>query len=107
MRINNQINYYYSVKGALPVSLEDSIGTDNYFVLPIDEQNKKAYEYKKLSSTSYELCADFNKESSKNAELSQAKPYPYEGGSWVHQAGRFCFERDINPNLYSKPLPVR
>jgi len=104
MDINNQITNFYATKGTLPASLEDSVSVNTYFVPPTDEQTKKPYEYKKLSDTKYELCAEFNKASSENAKLAEKTPYNRYGTTWVHPAGKYCFTQTIDSTMYSKPI---
>ena len=105
MNINNQVNSFYSVKGNLPLTLEE-MANGNYYVPVVDSQTGKSYEYGKIGDTTYTLCAEFNKDSRDNNNL--ARPVgPFGDQSWTHPAGRYCFKETINPNIYSKPLPVR
>jgi hypothetical protein len=103
--INEQVQSFYSTKGYLPKSLEEMTGI-NYFTAPNDMQTNTPYEYKKTGETTYSLCAEFNKA---NKEASKPNIYlrPVGYPSWDHEAGHFCFDQTINPNLYSKPVPVR
>ena len=96
--IKNQIEFNYSNTGKLPESLEKMPSGS---VPLLDNQNQKPYEYLKTSDTTYNLCAEFNKESDEKAHQN----YPYRSGypSWIHPAGRYCFEETINPNNYSYP----
>ena len=104
----NEIEIYFGAFGSLPDSLE-SLEISRHFFLNKDPQNDKLYEYKKTSNLSYELCAEFNKTSDANSQSSLTAPVKYPSGtvSWVHKAGRYCFAQTINPNLYSKPIPIR
>jgi len=103
--INSQVINYYSNKGTLPKTL-DEIGNTGYYISEVDAQSGKTYEYQKTSNTTYNLCADFNKTSDdKNVTTSHINPY--DGDTWVHGAGHYCFSQTINQNLYSKPVPVR
>ena len=105
MNINNQVNSFYSVKGNLPLTLEE-MANGNYYVPVVDSQTGNSYEYGKIGDTTYTLCAEFNKDSRDNNNL--ARPVgPFGDQSWTHPAGRYCFKETINPNIYSKPLPVR
>ncbi|MFA5888785.1 MAG: DUF5671 domain-containing protein [Candidatus Paceibacterota bacterium] len=99
--ISNKINTYYSQKGDLPVVLADT-GLD-YYVPEVDSQSQKPYEYTKTGNTTYNICAEFNKAST---EGNQRYKYPSYLSTWQHPAGRYCFNKTINPNLYSEPIPV-
>ncbi|TSC77611.1 MAG: hypothetical protein G01um101424_234 [Parcubacteria group bacterium Gr01-1014_24] len=109
--ISNQITNFYVTKGMLPQTLTEMSSTD-YYITQVDSQNGKPYEYEKTGDTTYNLCAEFNKAS--DDKMSQAYPYvntmmPYGGTStsWMHPAGKHCFNKTINPNMYSKPTPFR
>ncbi|MFA5778346.1 MAG: DUF5671 domain-containing protein [Candidatus Paceibacterota bacterium] len=100
--IENAIQNFYSLKGVLPKDFTEIDENQNYYVNTIDSQTQKSYEYEKTSDTTYNLCADFNKEITKTDYL--AKSGPYDGNTWLHGAGRHCFAETINPNTYSKPV---
>lgn len=108
--INNQISNYYSNKGLLPKTIEE-IANGNYYIARADPQTRKPYEYEKATDTTYKLCAEFNKASDEKNFRNRSN-YPsyssYDGinTSWIHPAGRYCFNQTINLNLYRKPLPV-
>lgn len=96
--IQSQIVNYWQGKEVLPNSLSDLNDPISGFTAPIDPQTKSSYEYivKDAKTLSFELCATFNKPSPKNAfypagDISQ---------NWEHPAGRFCFERTIDKQLY-------
>ena len=96
--------------------LEDSISG---FIPPQDPESFETYEYIVLEPLSFELCAVFNIESTRIGALSVEEPirYSYPKGlyqqSWVHDKGRVCFERTIDPELYrqerilEEPIPKR
>ncbi len=104
--IQGQILSYWQNKGTLPESLNDMKDSLSYYTVPVDSQTQEPYGYRVLSQNSFELCADFNKASA--ADLA-AYPSPYSygygsnGENWQHEAGRHCFSRTIDPELY----PVR
>ncbi len=102
--IENSIQNFYSLKGVLPKDFSELEAQQNYFINTKDTQTGALYEYEKTSDTSYNICAVFNKELTKNDYTARFGPY---GGSvWLHGAGRYCFPETINPNIYSKPVPV-
>jgi uncharacterized membrane protein YidH (DUF202 family) len=99
--INGQINSYWQMKGVLPTKLDDLSGPNNYFTVPTDTQNGKVYEYRVLTGTKYELCAEFNKDSNINSKnVAQTQIYPYQPTYWNHPAGRFCFSQIIDSKMY-------
>jgi hypothetical protein len=103
--INNEVTNYYSIKGTLPKTIKE-MSNGNYYIAQLDPQNQKPYEYEKTSDTTYNLCAEFNKESPAVTQPNAyMRPIGYE--SWIHPAGRHCFTETINPNTYSKPVPIK
>jgi len=98
--INNQVTNYYSIKGILPKTLEET-ANGNYYVAQVDSQTQKPYEYIKIDNLFYKLCAEFNKNSQNNGILSK-----FGAMEWSHPVGYYCFIQTINPNIYSKPFPV-
>jgi hypothetical protein len=112
--IQSEIIVYWKQKEALPenlLSLENDI---TGFRIPTDPDTEKPYEYRVVGDLKFELCATFQKESDKNAGIHYEYYSPYDAKqNWEHKAGRFCFEREIDPDLYKKgeyiaePIPVR
>ena len=102
-----QIVNYWQQKGTLPTALEQLRDPISGFVVPIDSQNKKPYEYKKTGNLSFDLCAEFNKPLEATNDSIARMIYPEPMGklneSWQHEAGHQCFSRTIDPELY----PVR
>lgn len=102
--INNEVMNYYSNKGVLPKDFTE-MANGNYYVAQVDSQTQKPYEYLKTGSTTYNLCAEFNKASNDQGNLAYSVS-PYGNVSWIHPAGYYCFTQTINPNTYSKPVPI-
>jgi hypothetical protein len=102
--IEGSIQNFYATKGVLPNNFDELL-TENYYVNTTDSQTQKPYEYEKTGNSTYNLCAEFNKELTKADYANQA--IMYGGNNWIHGVGRFCFNETINPNLYSKPIPVK
>jgi hypothetical protein len=109
--IQAQVVDYWRLKQALPQSLtalKDSLA--NYDFPTTDPQSDAAYEYRVTGERSFELCAEFNLSSEKDALTPRSVPGMSE--NWSHAAGRVCFERTIDPQLYPpyentvKPAPV-
>lgn len=64
-----------------------------------DPLTNQAYEYERLTQTTYQLCAEFATDSSTYPFQSQ----PQNQDAWSHPQGRHCFEFNIAeqpPNLY-------
>jgi hypothetical protein len=100
-----QIINYWQAKAELPESLDVLRDDIKGYVSPIDPATGDSYEYNVLDGLSFELCAMFdiaNYDPSGFTEtLSVKEPFgilPME--SWDHDAGRYCFERTIDPDLY-------
>jgi hypothetical protein len=104
--IQSQIVSYYQAKAVLPNSLLDLNNSISSFVMPTDPQTKANYEYnvKNAASLSFELCAMFNKQGSNQYGLisspSGAVLAPIGADNWTHAAGRVCFERTIDKQMY-------
>ncbi len=125
--IQSQVIYFWQQKQKLPDTLATLSNPISGYSLPVDPEFQKgvAYEYKKKTDLSFELCAIFARplpqgwqEYSKGGVVPMMAPaypasdsissYPYPGGSmnesWDHQAGRTCFTRTIDKDLYP-PFP--
>ncbi|MDP3883287.1 MAG: DUF5671 domain-containing protein [Candidatus Staskawiczbacteria bacterium] len=107
--IQYQIVNYWQSKETLPSSLSDLDDPISSFMVPTDPQTGNAYEYniKDATNLSFELCAEFNKPGSDqygqySEPRSMSVPVPVKGASdnWQHSAGRVCFERTIDKQLY-------
>jgi hypothetical protein len=93
-------------KEALPETLDDLIDSISGFKAPLDPQTGADYKFEKTGKLSFELCANFNlvREYGENG-LNSNIPKPmvsvaYGPENWSHEAGDFCFEREIDPELY-------
>ncbi len=107
--INSYIQNYYATEGKLPSDLSAITSSVDYAQIPMDAQNKKAYEYSLQSQTTYEICADFNKATNDRTTDKSSMVYPAYPGSmtWTHPAGHYCFQEKINPNMFpSRKLPM-
>lgn len=105
--IQSQIVNYWQTKEKLPANLSDLNDAISGFVVPTDPQTKINYEYniKDAANLSFELCATFNDFSQTNQNISN-RVMPIAGipesynQNWDHAAGRVCFERTIDKQLY-------
>ncbi len=104
--LQGSIVNYWQQKNKLPDTLavlRDDIS--GYVNSPTDPATQLPYEYRILALTQFELCATFALASRVGDGAHQATPYPYFGESWDHDAGRFCFARTIDPELYKPNFP--
>lgn len=103
----NILNYWEKT-GKLPVAITELNDPVSGIVLPTDPQTKTAYEYSVKGVNGFELCATFSLPSrdmtgrgAYDNGYSVAKPasYPLLGTDdlWVHEKGKKCFERNIDP----------
>jgi hypothetical protein len=113
-----QVISYWQMNGVLPTSLSDITSSDQTtkygtVILPKDPQSQTTYGYQKTDTMNFELCAEFNRENmDKNQQNGIITPINYGGkadiisnNNWNHSAGRQCFSRVIDQNLY--PTQVR
>ena len=109
--IQSQTLNYWQQKQKLPAQLSDLADSISGFAAPMDPENGQAYEYRVRSDLNFELCASFNlPSSSQTTPYAQPAPVPFGNDpysqNWTHTAGRVCFERTIDPQLYKTPPPV-
>lgn len=105
--IQSQIISYWTQKNKLPENLAALHDDISGFTAPVDPATNAAYTYKATSTLSFELCADFTKPSTGDANsMARAYPAPYgtSGDNWNHAAGHACFTRTIDPDIY-KQIP--
>lgn len=114
--IQYQITSYWQNKETLPANLSGLTDSLSGYTVPSDPDTRTSYEYAVKSPLSFELCATFGAKSVSDQAPDRAyvsapmatngKVAPIE--SWSHSAGRYCFERTIDPEIYkiNKPVPV-
>lgn len=119
--IQYRILDYWQTKGRVPNQLSDLKDGISYINLPIDPVTKGAYEYSTSDKNSFELCANFATAFEDNAGRGSSEgdmmsyrssmmindSYYYGGdiGIWKHPAGKFCFQRTIDPDKYPRKTP--
>ncbi|OGE74433.1 MAG: hypothetical protein A3I07_00760 [Candidatus Doudnabacteria bacterium RIFCSPLOWO2_02_FULL_42_9] len=112
--LQSQIISHYQLKGILPASLDNLKDSISGFVPPADPETNAAYEYHIKGALNFDLCATFNL-ASEDDSRGKSVPQPYydpygTNFNWSHTAGRVCFDRTIDPQLYPvtpKTAPVR
>lgn len=98
--IQSQIIYHWQKKGNLPASLNELADSISGYKAPTDPETGVPYEYKTTGNLSFELCATFSAEISKDNGDGRY-PMKDDNYNWQHGIGRTCFERTIDPALYS------
>ncbi|HLP43694.1 MAG TPA: DUF5671 domain-containing protein [Candidatus Nanoarchaeia archaeon] len=116
-----QVISYWQQKKVLPDQLEQLNNDISGYYTPLDFETGQPYEYRVISGTtnpSFELCANFNLPSPKDARYGyEDEPIPVDIGggigdsssraavwqqenNWKHGEGRTCFTRTIDPDIY-------
>jgi len=103
--LQSEIVNYWDRKDALPQSLSDLENSISGYTVQKDPETAESYEYRVIDSLTFELCATFKRSNNDFGVVSATTdPYLYRGISsrqnWEHEAGRTCFERIIDPELY-------
>jgi len=106
----SQIVEFWRQKERLPETLDELSDSISGYKPPKDPENSKPYDYIKGKELSFELCASFSLASTAEEETSYRDVYyPYPNDIWVHEAGKQCFKRVIDPERYppfEKPVPA-
>ena len=109
--IQGQLVDYWSRKEVLPQKLEILQDNISGFAVPTDPDTKKSYEYAVLGLLKFELCADFTTSDkdfpTSGKEMMYASPYGSFQQNWDHEAGRICFSRTIDPEIYKLQASVK
>lgn len=100
-----QIVNYWQRKETLPASLSELADPLSGFNVPVDPKTKAQYEYVRKTGLSFDLCATFGQPSMGNPNSIARPMYAPEISmrvpeTWEHGAGRTCFTRTIDPDLY-------
>jgi hypothetical protein len=106
--IQSQIRSYWSQTDHLPAMLGDLSSAISGFSVPKDPQTGADYEYALTGDNSFQLCANFDLASEKNAVSTPSGFYPDPSSqeNWQHGAGRVCFSRTLNAPIDKIPQPV-
>ncbi|MES2436986.1 MAG: DUF5671 domain-containing protein [Patescibacteria group bacterium] len=101
--IQYQIINYWQQKGKLPEALSDLNDPLSSFMVPNDLETGAAYDYEKVTATTFKLCAEFNKNNiGKQPGISNSSAMLGRENLelWQHTGGQYCFERTIDPERY-------
>jgi len=93
--ISAELDIYWTREGTLPSSLEDLSSEPGVFIELYDPETGQPYEYRVLDSETYELCAEFARDTADG----QGRPYR---DYWSHGQGRHCFE--LKAQAVERPL---
>lgn len=100
------INYWIN-KARLPGTLADLRDDIQGIRAPVDPATGASYAYEVTGPLSFKLCAEFARPSSADVQgryPKAAMPYPagpyYGQDTWTHEAGKVCFDRTIDPEIY-------
>jgi len=93
--ITRKLDIYWTREGALPSSLEELANELGVFIELLDPETGQPYEYRVVSSNTYELCATFARDTAEE----QGRLYR---DYWSHGAGRQCFQ--MEPQDVERPL---
>lgn len=113
--LQSQIVNYWMLKQKLPDSLDALRDNISGFSAPLDPETIQPYDYRAGDKLSFELCGVFHlatdiaKAPQEKYPPLPAMPYGrYDdtlNESWTHGAGRSCFSRTIDPELYKPQKP--
>lgn len=92
---------YWQLKGELPASIADLQNPISGFSVPVDPVTRAPYEYQATSDLSFNLCATFAMKGDEGyRDYGYAMPVDTINNNWAHGAGKVCFNRTIDPELY-------
>lgn len=96
-----QVINFYQAKGALPVSINDLKDPISSVYIPSDPETKEAYIFEKTGPMSFDLCATFSRNALNDAIDTSSPYYDFRSeNNWKHAAGKNCFNRTIDPDMY-------
>lgn len=102
--LQEQVIYYWQRKKTLPPTLDNLSDDIIGYVVPTDPDSKQSYEYTIVDPLKFELCAVFSIKSDdygiSDKDMMYTSPYDATQQNWKHEAGRECFTRTIDPELY-------
>lgn len=103
--LQGEIVNYWTKKDALPEDLSKLEDDISGFKVPRDPNKVDVYEYQIIDPLTFELCATFakanqNTKAGLRGEFYPVSPYDNYQQNWDHEAGRVCWSRTIDPELY-------
>src|ERR1700728_501317 len=97
--IESLISSFAKVHKSLPADLAALAQEPGYSIPRVDPESGKPYDYEVLSTDGYRLCARFTTQSTRDEIGSIYSP----GNTWVHSAGKQCFNRRVDLGSRSNP----
>jgi hypothetical protein len=91
--VQNRILSYWHIKQALPDDIIAVEHLSNASGLPKDPGTGTLYEYYIVDPHTFDLCAHFR---TKSPTISTWNRTYIHGWGWEHNAGRSCYQRDVN-----------
>lgn len=87
-----RIEDYYRSNQSLPATITDVY---DLFPVPTPPDDTMMYRYEVVDEKFYELCAEFN-QASQTIENPTIRPVFEKNYNWEHQAGEWCFQREVD-----------
>jgi hypothetical protein len=92
-----------NIEPMIPPSLITLTGLREVYVRSIhDPSTNEPYGYNPLTKTTYQLCATFETDSSKDPNLAMDTGNTF----WLHGAGLKCFDLEVAKNIQGKQYPM-
>lgn len=107
--IQSEIIFYWQAKRVLPQTLDQLRDSLRGFTPAKDPETGEAYEYNVKGSLEFELCAVFKTSNKDNQSSGGPKAIPLtreviypplHNDIWLHDSGKTCFARTIDPDLF-------
>jgi len=100
--IQYQVTNYWQRTGKLPDTIQSLNDPLSNYSAPVDPESGEPYEYSVQSNSSFHICATFALAAldPNSSSLQPSSPMIERQPNWGHAAGRTCFNRTIDPNLY-------
>ncbi len=99
--ISNQVKEYYRTSAKLPATLSEVTSVYSYGLPTTDRESGVPYTYRVIDTTTFELCATFNKNSENTQESSPTylrAPGYDDYGVWSrYKVGESCFKQAVLP----------
>jgi hypothetical protein len=83
--LTRSVDEYWRVRGRLPASLPELMQEPRFSAETRDPVTAQAYGYRALSPRTYQLCADFDRQSEEELD----SPF------WKHGSARHCFDVEV------------
>ena len=85
--ISAELDFYWTRERTLPSSLEELANKPGVFLELYDPETGQPYEYRVLGSKTYELCAEFARDTAEERNRFYRE-------TWAHGPGKQCFEME-------------